>query len=234
MDKMYGVRFGEQHSYTDLGLILNSKSIGVPSPKTNTIDIPGADGEIDLTEALTGDIKYSNRIIKCELTHKGDYGGFLTKWSELQNLLHGKKMKIVFDDDTYYYYIGRVTLNEWKTDKAIGRINLQIDAEPYKQETQTSAEDWIWDIFNFETGVIRELKDITIVGTKEVTIIGSSKKSIPVIYSTSQMKIKYRNNTYDIVAGTNKIYDILLPQGTNKLTFIGNGVITIEYRGGSL
>ena len=32
-----------------------------PEPKTYTIDIPGGDGVIDLTESLSGDVVYNNR-----------------------------------------------------------------------------------------------------------------------------------------------------------------------------
>lgn len=231
---MYGVKFDNKHSYEEYELILNSKSISAPSPKTNTIDIPGADGSIDLTEALTGDIKYSNRTIKCDLTYIGNYRDFLAKWSELQNSLHGKKMNITFDDDTYYYYVGRVTLNEWKSDKTIGKISVEIDAEPYKYEVQSSTQEWLWDGFNFETGVIRELSNIVVDGTKEVIVIGSTKKVIPTIQASADMKVTYLTKIYDLTAGTNKVYDISLSQGENKLIFTGNGTITIEYRGGTL
>ena len=58
---MKGVRFGDYHSYNDFSLILTSKTIGTPTPKTETIDIPGGDGVLDLTEFLVeyGDIDES-------------------------------------------------------------------------------------------------------------------------------------------------------------------------------
>lgn len=36
---MNGVTFGSKHSYTDYNLILKSKTIGVASVKTKTVDI---------------------------------------------------------------------------------------------------------------------------------------------------------------------------------------------------
>lgn len=41
---MKGVRFGDYHSFDNLSLILAQKTIGAPSAKVETIDIPGADG----------------------------------------------------------------------------------------------------------------------------------------------------------------------------------------------
>ena len=47
------------------GLILiDGYELDPPSPKTTTVDIPGANGSIDLTEALNGDVVYDNRTKK--------------------------------------------------------------------------------------------------------------------------------------------------------------------------
>lgn len=66
---MIGVMFGNKHSYRDFGLILSSKTIPLPKPKTDLINVPGADGSIDLSTVLTdGDVKYENRSITCKFT----------------------------------------------------------------------------------------------------------------------------------------------------------------------
>lgn len=39
---MDGVTFGTKHSYRDFGLILSSKDISLPKPKTKTVEVPGA------------------------------------------------------------------------------------------------------------------------------------------------------------------------------------------------
>lgn len=59
----------------------------------------GSDNVIDLTETLTGDVKYKPRSIKIVLyTIKKQ-----KKWKEyisnIANYVHGKRLKIVFDDD---------------------------------------------------------------------------------------------------------------------------------------
>mgnify|MGYP000417061958 CR=1 FL=1 len=64
---MNTVTFGEFNSYSDLNLILSSKTIGSPSVKTSTIDLPGSDGELDFTEYF-GEPKYSNRPLKFQFT----------------------------------------------------------------------------------------------------------------------------------------------------------------------
>ena len=49
--------FGDRvlKSYDDFGLIQKSApEVTPPAPKTNYVDVPGANGSIDLSEALTG------------------------------------------------------------------------------------------------------------------------------------------------------------------------------------
>ena len=58
---------GGFHTWRDFrAVIQNSDIVGSPTPNTNYVDVPGGNGHIDLTEALTGDVTYSNRT----LTHK--------------------------------------------------------------------------------------------------------------------------------------------------------------------
>lgn len=57
---MKGIKFGTYHTYDDFNMILSEKRIGSPSPKIETIDVPGGDGVLDLTEYF-GDVKYGNR-----------------------------------------------------------------------------------------------------------------------------------------------------------------------------
>ena len=58
--------FGEIHT-SSYGLVLSKKTIEAPSPKLETVDIPGADGKLDMTEYF-GDVKYNNRKIKLEFS----------------------------------------------------------------------------------------------------------------------------------------------------------------------
>ena len=52
-----GVTFGIKHSYEDFGLILSSKEIGLPTPKTESVSVIGRNGDLDLSD----DVKFENR-----------------------------------------------------------------------------------------------------------------------------------------------------------------------------
>ena len=105
---MNGVRFGNYHSYDDFNLILTQKTIGTPSPKTETIDIPGGDGVLDLTDFF-GEVKYNNRQLSFEFSTIVPKEEFMELFSRVQNAIHGQKMQIVLDDDSEWFYFGRIT-----------------------------------------------------------------------------------------------------------------------------
>ena len=153
------------------------------------------------------------------------------KVSEIENYLHGKRMKVVFDDDANYYYIGRLKVNEWSSQKSIGKLVIECVADPYKYDIQ---DDWLWDSFDFENGYISESENIPVSGSTTVVIVGKRKKTYPTITASSAMSVAYNGATYNLTEGINKLYDMILDEGENTLTFSGSGSVLIEYTGGSL
>ena len=106
--------------------------------------------------------------------------------------------------------------------------------EPYKYEINSSLEDWLWDPFSFETGVIREYKDLVVNGTLWVTISGLRKVQNLKVTSSAAMTVTFENKDYTVPKGTSELLEVRLIQGENYLLFTGNGIISIDYRGGSL
>lgn len=236
---MNGVKFGDKHSYKDWGLFLKSRpEISPPSTKTVYVDIPGSDGIIDLTESLTGDVKFDNRSIKCEFVVIDARNIWSNIYSEIMDYLHGKRLKIILDEDPTYYYIGRVQVNEWKSDKATSTITIEGNVEPYKMEMFSSLEEWEWDSFNFETGIIRNYKEIRVDETLTFTIEGRRKSVVPTFIVESDdgsgLKVQFKGSTFDLPDGTSKVVNIVIKEGLNTLKFTGNGTISIDYRGGRL
>lgn len=236
---MDGVTFGTKHSYRDWGLLLKSRPvISPPSPKTVYVDIPGSDGVIDLTESLTGDVKFDNRTIKCEFVVLDARNRWSDIYSEIMDYLHGQRMKVRLDEDPTYYYEGRLQVNEWKSDKVTSTITIEGDVEPYKMEMFSSLEDWEWDSFNFETGIIRDYKEIRVDESLTFTIEGRRKSVVPsftvVSDDGSGLQVRFNGTTYDLPDGTSRVLNVVIKNGTNTLYFTGNGTVSIDYRGGRL
>lgn len=228
---MEGVKFDDFHSYTDFSLILNSVTISPPEPKTYSVEIAGADGSIDLTDALTGDVKYKNRSLSFQFTYEGNHEKQLSQYTKLAKKIHGRNMKIILDSDANFYYEGRVKISKCDHHPGICIFDISCDVAPYKYDF---GDDWLWDSFDFEEGFINELENLTVDGTLEVLAIGHRKRYIPWIECSSDMSVEYKGITYSLKAGKNKIFDIVISEGDNLFTFMGNGIVSIENKGGEL
>lgn len=207
----------------------------VPPPKikTNTIEIPGRDGVLDLTDYF-GRVFYENRPIQMEFGRIYDRMLWPQIYSEILNRFHGKRCKVIFDDDPAYFWVGRVSIDDYERTLRLGQLKVNVDAEPYKYDLVSSNEDWLWDSFDFNNGVIREYKNLLVDGTLTVVVEGSQMPAVPEILSSTPMTVRFNNKTYDIKAGTNRIYDIEITEGEHSLIFTGKGLVSINYRGGSL
>ena len=111
---MKGVKLGEIHTYEKWKLILQRTDISFPEPKTEKIDIQGADGELDFSRTLTGDMKYKNRSISFTFITTARYELLKSLSSEIANYLHGQKFKIILDEDLNFYYYGTAKINQFK------------------------------------------------------------------------------------------------------------------------
>lgn len=212
-------------SYDDLSLILNVKTIGAPAPKVLTVDIAGGDGVLDYTEWF-GATNYANRTLKFEFSLINEPKLFLEQYSRIQNLLNGKKMKITLSDDPDWYYIGRVMVDEWASQKRIGKVVITVDAEPYKLKHAL-------------TVIYKSISAETIITCKN-----TRKEVIPKIsFTTAGAKgtISVEGETSPEFTGTlPETFTVIFGEGENVLKVTPARLATlpmgvrIEYREGSL
>ena len=229
-----GVSFDGKHT-NEWDLLLSKVSMTFPEPKTYSIEVPGRDGEIDLTESLTKDVKYKNRKITLEFNFIKAIKSFTGVVSQIATFLHGKsKSKIIIDGDDAYYYIGRVTINKKETDVKIGKLVLEVDADPYKYERYLSDEEWVWDDFSFSDGIIYNLKNIEVRGNKELIVIGRRKHVTARYIVKGYITIEFNSIKYKLQDQEVTIPEIIFQEGENKVLLSGYGTLTISYRGGCL
>lgn len=241
----HSIIFGGKNTWADWYLIPSSRPVfNPPEPKTKFVDIPGADWHLDLSTSLTGDIAYSARTGSLEfIVDNGQLSEYDSKtwfvlYSEILDYLHGKYLKATLEDDQSFYYEGRFSVNQWKSDPHNSKLVIDYTVSPYKYEANSSLEDWKWDGFNFETDIIREYKDLVVDGSLEFVIIGRRMRVTPSFIVDSDngsgMDVTFNGNTYHLPDGTSRVVNIQTVEGDNTLTFTGNGTISIDYRGGCL
>lgn len=209
-------------------------SVQPPELKSFFQDVPGGDGSIDLTETNTGRPTYKRREItmkfQCEMPMK--------QWpstvSKILSKFHGKEGKIIFEDNPDYYYVGRMAVSDYERVVQTGIFTITANAEPYKYELLSSLEPWRWDPFNFRTGLIRSYGNLNVNGTRELIIPGTERWVIPEMEVTGSLSLTFEGTTYPLKAGRNKLYDVVIKAGANRLMFTGNGSVSVNYRGGIL
>lgn len=133
---MKGVKFNDIHSYKDLNLVLAPFQMPPAEPKTNFIDVPGADGSLDMTEAL-GEVKFNDRTgsMTFSVLPQDD---FEVKKTQVSNILNGLKCKITLDKDPEFYYFGRLSVSDYKANKMLRQITVDFRVQPYKyKQTET-------------------------------------------------------------------------------------------------
>lgn len=215
---MQGIRFGVYHSYNDLNLILTAKEMGAPAVKTQKIDIPGADGTLDLTDFF-GEPKYE------DVTHRFDFSTtvpqeeFITLFSRIKNAIHGRKMRVILDDDPLFFWMGRCHVSKFTNEKGIGTISIECDCEPYKYKTEHT--------------VISQV----VSGTHTVTLTNSRKRAVPEvqIYTTAgSIRIEHNGNRWNLGNGSFTLPELELVHGANTVTVTGNGTVTFVWLEGDL
>lgn len=236
---IHSIIFGDKNTWVDWFLIPSSRPVfKPPSPKTKLIDIPGADWHLDASTVLTGDIVYNGREGSFEFIVDNDHIEWYELYSKILNYLHGQILQAKLEDDPMYYYEGRFTVNEWKSEEQNSKIVIDYNVNPYKLESSTSLEDWKWDNFSFEEGVIREYKDLKVDGSLHFNIVGRRMPVIPTFIVKSNdglgLNVRFKNTAYNLPDGTSRIINIRTVEGDNELIFTGHGTVSIEYRGGCL
>ena len=215
---MKGISFGNLHSYNDLKLILNSKEIGSPEVKIRKIDIEGADSYLDLTDFF-GEAKFENVVHKFQFSTIVPQAQFLSLFSTVKNALHGKKMRVILDDDPLFYYVGRCSVSSFTSEKNIGMVSVECDCEPYKYK------------------LAKTVVSKAINGTETITLTNSRKRAVPevVITTNSSIRIEYQGvNIWDLGSGSYTLPELELVEGANEITLTGVGTVTFSYQEGAL
>lgn len=218
---MVQVLFGSVRSYDDLGLILTDVDIPVPEPKRTVVEVPGRDGVLDLTGALTSTVRYKNRKIKLTFTMADYQKRWISLFSEIVTQLHGRWFEAAISSDSGYYWDAFCTVDQAKCDRNKGTVVVALDAHPYKYR-QTSTE---YTVIPATVG-------------KLVTCSNSRMPVVPEFYATgSGVSVSFGDITHTLAASeTESFPDIVFEEGDNELIITGSAAytVTVRYREGKL
>ena len=225
------VKIGEYDLEREFHLKLLEISLGTPEVKSETVDIPGKNGVLDYTEAITGFPVYKNAKHTLKFDFKdGDYGVWIERAGKIKRAFHGKRFPVTLGSGTYYYD-ARISVDTEKINQYYSRIEMELDAFPYRKNSLTSMDDWLWDSFCFESDIAQpRTKDIEVPAV--IIIYGDAMPTGCVFHCSGIVTLEFKGNAYILPEGDSQSPDIIITEGENAFHFSGSGTVSVEYRGG--
>lgn len=211
----HAVTFGDKNTYADWHIVPETRPvIAPPQPKYIYDDLPGADGSLDLTDALTGLINFNDRSGTLNFIVLNDYGPWHERYSEIMQYLHGRKMKMILADDPNYYYWGRYSVNNWTSDQHWSKIDIDYRVDPFKYSV--IEEKRTFTISNSSSVILRDVEQLT-------QLVIKPNFSTTATFN-GHVHILFANQEYKKLA----VYPD--ENGLVQIDFTGSGSVTITYR----
>ena len=207
---------GEKSAYYDWDIVLTKADIPLPSVKTSSVDIKGANGILDLSEVLTGDVCYGNRDIKLTFAMMEDRDYYSTM-TDIANYLHGKKVTLKLTNDDEYFYSGRAVISMCEYSYVKSSLVITMSADPFKYSVTES---------NAFVNLNNE--------TKSLVLPNKRMRVSPTLVVTGSVTMSFEGKTYTLQAGKQQLLNFVLSEGNNNVSFSGTGSVKITYRQGAL
>ena len=219
-------------------LVLTGFTIEDAQARKYQVQVPGRDGVLDLSDALGG-VYYENREIEMRFSCVNYVAErFHLLASTMRNAIDGRTVRVIFSDDQAYFWRGRPQVTaEWRG--RFSTIVVSMSAEPFKYSTTSSYEPWLWDSFNFVTGVITQQSDIALTGsTVTLTLPIDHARGKPTLWlntGSAQAKLSTDKNWHTLKGGAN-VFPEIRQSADSAVTLMlnGTGSVGVEYRVGSL
>lgn len=203
-----------QGPWTLTGWTLDPVSI-----RANYVEVPGRDGDLDLSTALTDGVpRYGNRTLTATFEcSEGDRLHRETLINTMVNWLDGWRMDITLPDDETHYLTGRVHVIPEYNDPAHAAIAVEVVCDPWRY----SIYETVITLTSGETETTTQLPNSgrrTVVPT--LVISGEGAEVLLVFGSAS----------WALGAGTYQLPDLVLNQGGAEIKYSGVGVLSFTYR----
>ena len=242
----HSVTFGSMNSFSDWHLVPDGRPVVImPEPKTVTVDVPGSNGVLDLSETLTKYPIYNNREGSLKFHVLNNREPWQMLYHRIANYLHGKKNTMVLEDDPDYYYYGRFKVTWTSNNDGTGSdIEIAYILDPYKYSVQTSIQEdpKLYEGITVTGGSVtknlsndRTIGDVPVV--PEFVVSNVSGSGLTLTLSNSELNISNLSKTINS-NGTRKYYDMIFSNinESNNLTLrvSGRGKVDVMFRRMSL
>lgn len=201
------------------GWTLTGWTLSAAAYKSNFVSVPGRDGDLDLSTALTDGVpRYGNRTLTA--TFECSEGSRLDREAKIDtmvNWLDGWKMDILLPDDDAHYITGRLQVVKDYNDSAHAAVTVTAVCDP-------------WRYNNYETSIV-----LTAGETEQVGLLPNAGRRtvVPVLTVSgddAEVLLVFGSASWALSAGTYQLPDLVVNQGGASITYSGTGTLTFTYR----
>ena len=238
-------------TYEDWHLVPTSRpTIAMPGVASKFVSIPGRDGSLDLSEFIRAERPaYGDRSGSFEFYVENSYDMssnpkefWMTIYPRILNEIHGRKFKMVLaEDDPDYYWEGRFSVDKYEPgDGSRSTVSITYVLYPWKRRIRKISQGTVWDNFNFEADYDYdpwELDSYPVTDSATLQIWGDGYPWQPEIKvkSGGPITVGFGGKTAVVTGNSVTSGEIgRASYGFNTMTLTGTGVVSIDWRGGSL
>lgn len=211
------------YTYDTWGLTLTSYSFSPPVYKKNFVSVPGRDGDLDLSTALTdGEPRYESRTFTA--TFEISTGTRATReelFREILNTIDGRDTFIRTPDDSKRVIFGRLSVEIKYNDNAHGALTITGICQPWRFSSPAKTQ-------TLTASSTPQTATLTNAGRLLVTptlVVSGTKASVTLTFGGS---------TWTLAAGTYVLPDLVLLPGDNTIEYSGSGKLKFTWRDGVL
>ena len=209
------ITFGT-HRQEEFGLLPKQVIISPPEAKTYLVPVPGRNGSLDFTEALTdGQVVYNDRLLTITMYCFAVEERLPEMETACRNALHGQKLNIVMDCDPGYYYRGRLSV-DWVSEDNIDIATITATCDPYKYKLSPTVREY------------------DVKGALSIGPLNGRMPTVPTVTTNAEITVKFNGSTIVFPPGTRKDPSLLFVEGYNHMELTGTGHIKFEYQEGEL
>jgi hypothetical protein len=203
------------NTWYDWRLILTAKDVTPPEPKINLVELDGMSGTLDLSESLSGEVTFKDRIITATFwTDQGSREDRERLLRDIRIALHGRKIKIIEPDDPDHYFYGRAVIKSTQNTLPYAEFTIEATCEPWRYNVNDTVR---------YISVNRDTKDLVICNN-------GAKTLSPVIEVTGAIDITYNGVRTYLTDGSYIISDVKLYRGVNVIKVSGEGSVSFTYK----
>ncbi len=187
--------------------------------RTQFVEVPGRDGELDLSTALTDGVpRYGNRTLTA--TFERSDGTRLDREAAINtmvNWLDGWRMDIRLPDDELHYLTGRVHVAKEYNDPAHAAVTVTAICDPWRYHINETVLSMTAETEAQPTRLVNAGRK-TVVPVLQISGDAASVNLVAGAYS------------WALGPGIYQLPDLSVPQGGLDITYSGSGELRFSYR----